>query len=90
MLKKIFNDCCHLNCQEISFDNYYAYDKDSIDSGIYGTVFLRSIKESNIKIAIKEIKNYAVYQREKGILTNIRGIENFPEYYYSVGQKNII
>ena len=43
-----------------------------------------SVKETGIKIAIKKIKDYDVYLLEKGILSDIRWIGNFSEFYDSI------
>lgn len=82
-LRKIFNDCTHLNCQEIEFGNYIIYNRHTIDSGTFGNVFLGCDKEIGIYVAIKQFKTslYDIFLLEKRILTNIRGTGNFPEFY---------
>lgn len=84
ILKNLFNSCSYLNSQEIDFGNYYVFDKHALDSGSYGTVFLGCQKNSNLKVAIKQIKDYDLYQREKEILIDIRSMGNFPVFYDSL------
>ena len=73
-----------MNLQEIDFGNFYIFDKHAINSGIYGTVFFGSNKESNLIVVIKSIKDYDIYKREKGILSEIRGLGIFPIFYDSL------